>query len=188
MIKIVNEDYCNIDSIVAGSWVSFIRRLKDDWGFDVDSAYARKYNPKESLIMYKDGVTYEAEVTKYYDGTYELLGSNVKCLDAKDYEESYELPEHLLHITEVNGPDTDIRGKLCIYNDFTDYSIRNIKEELQESISAVSECAKIIVGAANESDDYTHYITVKNASLNDRKELQLAVESCFITKGVEWCN
>lgn len=54
-------------------------------GYKVDSIFSSQPpQPKEKLILYKDGKEYEAEVTKYHNGDYEILGSSIKEVKKDD--------------------------------------------------------------------------------------------------------
>lgn len=58
------------------TWSSFVKDVESTLGYEVDSAYKR--SPDDFIALYKDGKSYLGEVTKYYDGMYELLLSNIK--------------------------------------------------------------------------------------------------------------
>lgn len=63
-------------------WKTFIDTIEYETGLKVDSAYRRRRKGENWLILLdesaKDGVeTYEAEITEYSDGTYELDGDNI---------------------------------------------------------------------------------------------------------------
>lgn len=57
------------------TWSSFVEAVKSTLGYEVDSAYLR--SPEQFILLYKDGTCYEGEVTRYYDGTYELICDNI---------------------------------------------------------------------------------------------------------------
>lgn len=57
------------------TWSEFIRNIKSDLGYEVDSVYRRTLD--QLILMYLDGVEYEGEITRYSDGTYELVCDNI---------------------------------------------------------------------------------------------------------------
>lgn len=58
------------------TWSELIRNIESTLGYEVDAAYRR--SPDDFIALYKDGESYLGEVTKYYDGMYELLLSNIR--------------------------------------------------------------------------------------------------------------
>lgn len=56
------------------SWDEFCRSVKK-LGYTVDAADTRSY--RHWIVLHRDGVEYDAEVTKYHDGTYELVENNI---------------------------------------------------------------------------------------------------------------
>lgn len=58
------------------TWEEFISNLEEENDVKVDSAYRNKYTG-EKIIFYKDGKSFEGEVTEYFDGGYELMNYNV---------------------------------------------------------------------------------------------------------------
>lgn len=63
------------------SWSEFISNLKSA-GYSIDSAYTKK--PEQWIVIDdKDGNSYDAEVTEYSDGNFELMEYNItKKIDA----------------------------------------------------------------------------------------------------------
>lgn len=61
---------------VAKGWDKFIRQLERDTGIGIDSIYKHN-NPEQFIEGYRDGKTYEIEVTAYHDGTYEVMYDNI---------------------------------------------------------------------------------------------------------------
>jgi hypothetical protein len=57
------------------TWSEFIRNIESTLGYEVDSAYRRTSD--QLILMYLDGAEYEGEVTRYSDGTYELICDNI---------------------------------------------------------------------------------------------------------------
>lgn len=56
------------------SWDEFKRSVQK-LGYTIDAADSRSY--RHWIVLYRDGIMYDAEVTKYHDGTYELLEDNI---------------------------------------------------------------------------------------------------------------
>ena len=74
-----DEDIDQSESDVAAkgsTWEEFISNLEEENDVKVDSAYRNKYTG-EKIIFYKDGKSFEGEVTEYFDGGYELMNYNV---------------------------------------------------------------------------------------------------------------
>lgn len=57
------------------TWEDFIISIESDLGYQVDSAFKR--HPDQWIIMYKGDKTYEGEVTRYFEGDYELVAKNI---------------------------------------------------------------------------------------------------------------
>lgn len=71
-------------------------------GYKVDSIFSSQPpQPKEKLILYKDGKEYEAEVTKYYNGDYEILGSSIKEVKKDDTKSKQD--------DKSSNPSTDVK-------------------------------------------------------------------------------
>lgn len=78
------------DKAVGKTWSDTKTEL-GKMGYKVDSVFSSNPpQPKEKLTLYKDGKTYEAEVTKYHNGDYEILGSSIK--EVKDDNKSKDTP------------------------------------------------------------------------------------------------
>ena len=74
-----DEDSIQGESDVAAkgsTWEEFISNLEEENDVKVDSAYRNKYTG-EKIIFYKDGKSFEGEVTEYFNGSYELMNYNV---------------------------------------------------------------------------------------------------------------
>lgn len=71
-------DYDEDEDIEAegSTWNEFIRNLEENNGVKVDSAYRRKYTG-DKIIFYRNNQSFEGEVTKYFNGDYELNKYNV---------------------------------------------------------------------------------------------------------------
>lgn len=71
-------------------------------GYKVDSIFnSQPPQPKEKLILYKDGKEYEAEVTKYHNGDYEILGSSIKEVKKDDTKSNQD--------DKSSNPSTDVK-------------------------------------------------------------------------------
>ena len=62
---------------ITGTWKDILEGLRKD-GFEVSEYYNTR--PSHWLMLRKDGREYEAEVTKYFDGSYELMKYNIAIL------------------------------------------------------------------------------------------------------------
>lgn len=68
----------------ANSWSELVDTLERS-GYSIDAAFLRphKYNHEKYIIMYDyDGNVYEAEVTRYSDGSLEIMDYNIRPIDA----------------------------------------------------------------------------------------------------------
>lgn len=74
MYRVIKASQDYEAKITGKGWQNFIDSL-EDYGFEIDSAY--RYEPEKWIMIIKDGVVYDAEVTRYSDGTYELMESNI---------------------------------------------------------------------------------------------------------------
>lgn len=62
--------------VVGKTWREFVANVENETKYAVDSAYRSR--PEEWIILIDDeGNMYDAEVTKYYRGGYELMLYNV---------------------------------------------------------------------------------------------------------------
>lgn len=72
----VTELSLGMKSIVGQTWKKLIKEIYDNTEFKVDSS-STEY-PEQFIVLYDpDGNEYEAEVTKYSNGQYELLVDNI---------------------------------------------------------------------------------------------------------------
>ena len=79
-----DTDQSESDVSAKGStWEEFIINLEEENDVKVDSAYRNKYTG-ERIIFYKDGKSFEGEVTEYFDGSYELMNYNVNEISSED--------------------------------------------------------------------------------------------------------
>lgn len=62
--------------IMGKTWKEFISNIENETDYSVDSAY--KNHPDNWIILIDDkGNMYDAEVTQYYEGDYELMLYNI---------------------------------------------------------------------------------------------------------------
>lgn len=115
MYRVIKASKSNTQKITSKSWSDFIRQIEIQWGYSVDSINRNKYN--QFITLLKEGDEYEAEVTRYSDGTYELLLDNVYLVGPydDDWESSDPFPIH---------SSTDLRRKRTVtaatrYDNFT---------------------------------------------------------------------
>ena len=66
------------------SWSKFLDKVEAATGFKVDSAYRRGYDQWIELID-DQGKIRDAEITKYFDGEYELNLSNISTYIHEEY-------------------------------------------------------------------------------------------------------
>lgn len=64
----------NLLQYTARYWAELIEELESG-GYEVDSA--DRHKPAQWISAYKDGNKYEIEVSKYYDGTYEIVKADL---------------------------------------------------------------------------------------------------------------
>ena len=88
-------------------------------GYKVDSIFSSQPpQPKEKLILYKDGKEYEAEVTKYHNGDYEILGSSIKEVKKDDDTKNDESDKPKLTDPTTSTNPSDIKvGDYIYYED-----------------------------------------------------------------------
>lgn len=67
--------YTKSINVTGKTWSELISNIQDELGFQVDSADKRK--PNQFIMLYKYDSVYEAEVTQYSDGQYELNSDNI---------------------------------------------------------------------------------------------------------------
>lgn len=61
--------------VTGRTWRQFIANLESETSYEVDSVDRERYSQWITLLKGSD--VYDAEVTKYSDGTYELILSNI---------------------------------------------------------------------------------------------------------------
>ena len=64
--------------IVADSWEDFLKKIEELSPYKVDPAYRRRVKGDNWIkLLDEDGNEYDAEITEYSDGSFELLGCNI---------------------------------------------------------------------------------------------------------------
>jgi len=68
------------EKVTGDTWQSFLDNLELKTGLTVDSSYRRRYN--QWIELYDDkGGQYDAEITRYFDGGYELMLYNISKIN-----------------------------------------------------------------------------------------------------------
>ena len=106
------------DKVVGKTWSDTKTEL-GKMGYKVDSTFSSTPpQPKEKLILYKDGKEYEAEVTKYHNGDYEILESSIKEVKKADATKKDESDKPKLTDTTIPTNPSDIKvGDYIYYED-----------------------------------------------------------------------
>ena len=73
----MDESLDSDDNIAGNTWQEFISNIEAQTKYDVDSSYKRRPEKWIELINKETGDIFDAEVTKYFDGSYELMLYNV---------------------------------------------------------------------------------------------------------------
>ena len=73
----MDESLDSGDNITGNTWQEFISNIEAQTKYDVDSSYKRRPEKWIELINKETGDIFDAEVTKYFDGSYELMLYNV---------------------------------------------------------------------------------------------------------------
>ena len=104
----------NLLHYTARYWAELIEEIESE-GYKVDSA--DRHKPVQWITAYKDGNEYEIEVTRYYDGTYEvvkadLVGSvrastKTKVTASWDEDDSEWIKLNRKHVLDSDGFYTD---------------------------------------------------------------------------------
>lgn len=96
----------NSRCIVAKSWSQLISLLSDS-GYEVDSAYRR--SPDQWIVAYKDGKSYDIEVTRYSGGDYEVHPDNIsEVIEADtDVYENDDIISDYKFVASKSVPDSD---------------------------------------------------------------------------------
>lgn len=105
-----DEDSIQGESDVAAkgsTWEEFISNLEEENDVKVDSAYREKYTG-EKIIFYKDGKSFEGEVTEYFNGDYELMRYNVHEITSENDVKEDNSSEELESDTDVAEEVSDV--------------------------------------------------------------------------------
>ena len=163
------------------TWEEFISNLEEENDVKVDSAYREKYTG-EKIIFYKDGKSFEGEVTEYFNGDYELMRYNVHEItsenDVKEDNSSEELESDTDVADEVQESVKDriIKCRMkdkridesidLLTKDNTIASLLRDNMDKLSSITDVNELRDAIMDLVNESD-----IANKPAALKLKRDL-----------------
>lgn len=120
-----NTDQSESNVAAKGStWEEFISNLEEENDVKVDSAYRNKYTG-EKIIFYKDGKSFEGDVTEYFDGSYELMNYNVHEISSEN------------DVKEDNSSD-EVDLETDVAEEVSDAPISDLdsdeEEEVQESV------------------------------------------------------
>lgn len=122
-----DEDTDKSESDVAAkgsTWEEFISNLEEENDVKVDSAYRNKYTG-EKIIFYKDGKSFEGEVTEYFNGSYELMNYNV-----------HEIPSE--NDVEEDSSSDEVKLETDVAEEVSDASISDLdsdeEADVQESV------------------------------------------------------
>lgn len=150
------------------TWEEFISNLEEENDVKVDSAYREKYTG-EKIIFYKDGKSFEGEVTEYFNGDYELMRYNVHEITSEnDVEKEDEVQESVKdRIIKCRMKDKRIDESIdLLTKDNTIASLLRDNMDKLGSITDVNELRDAIMDLVNESD-----IANKPAALKLKRDL-----------------
>lgn len=90
--SLLDESVDSINKITGNTWQEFISNIEAQTKYDVDSAYKRRPEKWIELINKETGDIFDAEVTNYFDGSYELMLYNVtpKYESLKESQSSFD--------------------------------------------------------------------------------------------------
>ena len=149
---VVAESLSN--KITGHSWQEFIQNIEKDTNFAVDSAFKRNPDQWIDLIDKDTHELYDAEVNKYFDGTYELMLYNIT---KKPIQEDLQQPEELIH-----------KGfKIKFNSDSEQYDVFDEHDELIENGFKTVEDAK----RAIDFDSYGLYECDEKSIIEDTTKL-----------------
>ena len=166
-----DENITQSESDVAAkgsTWEEFISNLEEENDVKVDSAYREKYTG-EKIIFYKDGKSFEGEVTEYFNGDYELMRYNVHEITSEnDVEKEAEVQESVKdRIIKCHMKDKRIDESIdLLTKDNTIASLLRDNMDKLSSITDVNELRDAIMDLVNESD-----IANKPAALKLKRDL-----------------
>ena len=92
------------DIIHSRTWAGLIRAL-DKAGYSVDSAY--RSSPDPWIQAYKDGKSYDIEVTRYHEGDYEIHLDNISEVPKADVYEDDDIISDYKFVASKSVPDSD---------------------------------------------------------------------------------
>lgn len=121
-------DYDEDEDIEAegSTWNEFIRNLEENNEVKVDAAYRYKYTG-DKIIFYRDNQSFEGEVTRYFNGDYELNNYNVHKI------QSVESSTSVTSSKKDKFEYEDIRGFK-----YTEKELRRILEDQRDLYPGVS--------------------------------------------------
>lgn len=123
--------------ITGGTWDEFLKNIEDQTTYSVNSAFKRHPNQWIELIG-KDGQIYDGEVTKYEDGEYELLYTNISPVP--NMESKKPAP-----INESYADDTIDNIKSILHKYFeVDPETEEPNEEYDENFTAQDAIDEIV--------------------------------------------
>ena len=166
-----DENITQSESDVAAkgsTWEEFISNLEEENDVKVDSAYRNKYTG-EKIIFYKDGKSFEGEVTEYFNGDYELMRYNVHEITSEnDVEKEDEVQESVKdRIIKCRMKDKRIDESIdLLTKDNTIASLLRDSMNKLSGITDVNELRDAIMDLVNESD-----IANKPAALKLKRDL-----------------
>ena len=166
-----DENITQSESDVAAkgsTWEEFISNLEEENDVKVDSAYRNKYTG-EKIIFYKDGKSFEGEVTEYFNGDYELMNYNVHEIPSEnDVEKEAEVQESVKdRIIKCRMKDKRIDESIdLLTKDNTIASLLRDNMDKLSIITDVNELRDAIMDLVNESD-----IANKPAALKLKRDL-----------------
>lgn len=165
------------------TWEEFISNLEEENDVKVDSAYREKYTG-EKIIFYKDGKSFEGEVTEYFNGDYELMRYNVHEItsenDVKE-DNSSDVPVSDLDSDEEDEVQESVKDRIIkchmkdkridesidlLTKDNTIASLLRDNMDKLSSITNVNELRDAIMDLVNESD-----IANKPAAIKLKRDL-----------------
>ena len=120
----------NLLQYTARYWAELIEEIESE-GYEVDSA--DKHRPAQWIAAYKDGNEYEIEVSKYSDGSYEIVKSDL----VGEIKASYKFKRQSVESSTANistGIDAESTTDSVAANDIGYDSYRDARLEPSEDI------------------------------------------------------
>lgn len=152
--------YSDLLQYTARYWEELIEEIESE-GYEVDSV--DKHNPGQWIIAYKNGNEYEIEVTRYFDGTYEIIKADlVNSVDAST-KRKIKAKTNSRYKTPISIPYKGRRVKLL--NDGSGWAIFDENGELYDSGFKTKE------DAFKDIDEYDWiYQPIQSATDDDELE------------------